>query len=193
MASNTKPSKREAILQAMLQVVTERGLHDAPMSLVVERSGASAGVIYHHFASKDAIIEALFHRVRQHKIQSVLAFYSPGMEPREAFLQFGVNVYRFYRDHPREVRFLQQVEVAGLSCCADGEAESALAASFERCFRRQSEGGVLKNWPKSVLEEVTVGLVERLAALPEDMSEDMLREVGLHVWKAVCAKKESKH
>lgn len=188
VTSNPRPSKREAILQAMLDVVTERGLHDAPMSLVMERSGASAGVIYHHFASKDAILEALFHRIRGSKMESVLAFYSPEMEPREAFLRFGVNIYRFYRDHPREVRFLQQVEVAGLPCCAAGEPYSEVAAGFERCFRRQSEGGVLRDWPQAVLEEVTVGLVEHLAALPDDVSEEMLREVGLHIWEAVRAK-----
>ena len=187
MAQNVKPSKREAILQAMLDVVTERGLHDAPMSLVAERSGASAGVIYHHFASKDAIIEALFERVRRHKVESVLAFYKPGMEPREAFLQFGLNIFRFYRDYPREVRFLKQVEIAALPCCAEEEPYGEVAADFERCFRRQSEGGLLRNWPKPVLEEVTVGLVERLAALPDDVSEDMLREVGLHIWEAVRA------
>ncbi len=54
-----KPSKREAIPLAMLEIVTERSLHEASMSLVMERSGASAGVIYHHFASKEAILEAV--------------------------------------------------------------------------------------------------------------------------------------
>jgi TetR/AcrR family transcriptional regulator, repressor of fatR-cypB operon len=29
--------KREAILQAMLELVAERGFHDAPMSLVAKR------------------------------------------------------------------------------------------------------------------------------------------------------------
>ena len=182
-----KSSKRAAILHAMLEIVAERGLHEASMSLVMERSGASAGVIYHHFASKEAILKAVFDQVRRLKVERMLAFYTPGMEPREAFLQFGIHAYRFYRDHPREVRFLRQVTVAGLSCCTEEGAYSEVAADFERCFQRQSEGGVLKNWPKPVLEEVTVGLVERLAALPEDVSEAMLREVGSHIWEAVKA------
>lgn len=41
MRSANKPGKREAILDAMLDVVVERGFHDAPMSLIAERSGAS--------------------------------------------------------------------------------------------------------------------------------------------------------
>ena len=46
-----KSSKRDAILD----IAAERGFQDAPMSLVAERSGASAGVIYHHFASKKRV------------------------------------------------------------------------------------------------------------------------------------------
>jgi len=59
MVPKPKPSKRDAILDAMLDIVVERGFHDAPMSLVAERSGASTGVIYHHFASKEKIIQVL--------------------------------------------------------------------------------------------------------------------------------------
>jgi hypothetical protein len=33
MASKTKPSKRDVILDARLDVVVERGFHEAPMSL----------------------------------------------------------------------------------------------------------------------------------------------------------------
>jgi TetR/AcrR family transcriptional regulator, repressor of fatR-cypB operon len=36
--------KREAILQAMLELVAERGFHDAPMSLVAKRANTSAGI-----------------------------------------------------------------------------------------------------------------------------------------------------
>ena len=53
MARKPQANKREAILNAMLDVVAERGFHEAPMSLVSERSGASAGVIYHHFENKE--------------------------------------------------------------------------------------------------------------------------------------------
>jgi AcrR family transcriptional regulator len=47
MESKTKPSKRDAILDAMLDVVVERGFHEAPMSLIGERSNTSAGLSYH--------------------------------------------------------------------------------------------------------------------------------------------------
>ena len=70
MASKTKPNKRDAILDAMLDVVVERGFHEAPMSIIAERSNTSAGLIYHHFASKEAIIRALYERIYALKMAS---------------------------------------------------------------------------------------------------------------------------
>src|ERR1700727_2362371 len=82
-----KPTKRDAILNAMLDIVVERGFHDAPMSLVAERSGASAGVIYHYFPSKEAIIQALYERIRALKRASLLEGFSLDQDPRDTFIQ----------------------------------------------------------------------------------------------------------
>jgi len=44
----------------MHDIVVERGFHDALMSLIAQRSGASARVIYYYFSSKEEIIHALY-------------------------------------------------------------------------------------------------------------------------------------
>jgi AcrR family transcriptional regulator len=57
---SVKQTRREEILEAMLELVVERGINDAPMSELAKRSGASAGIIYHYFANKDDIINQLY-------------------------------------------------------------------------------------------------------------------------------------
>ncbi len=186
---STKPSKRDAILDAMLDVVVERGFHDAPMSLIAERSGASAGVIYHHFASKSEIIQALYEKVLTLQRASFFAGYSPQMEAREAFIHVWLNGYRFYRKRHREMRFLEQCENAGFACPpAEGSPDAQAAAEFEQRFRSRSQGGVLNEWPKEVLREVTVGLVVRLARQPRKIPEPVLRDIAEKIWEAVRAK-----
>ena len=182
VSKKTKPTKRDVILNAMLDVVVERGFHDAPMSLIAERSGASAGVIYHHFASKDEIIRALYVRVHALKEAALLEGYSPEMEAREVFLQVWANAYRFYRTHAREMRCLEQYESAGFVCT-----EEHRGAELRQRFRRRSQGGILQDWPDAVLEEMTLGLVERLARQPQRLSPAVLREVAERVWEAVLA------
>jgi len=187
--TKTKPNKRDAILNAMLDVVVERGFHEAPMSLIAERAGASAGVIYHYFASKEEIIQALYERVRELKRASLLEGYSPGMDAKEAFLHVATNSYHFYRKHLREMRFLEQYETAGFICQPDKNVKPGKEQSeFERLFISRSKGGVLNDWPPEVIHELTLGLVTRLAKQPRKLTPGVLREVAEKVWETVKAK-----
>jgi TetR/AcrR family transcriptional regulator, repressor of fatR-cypB operon len=188
MASKTKPSKREAILDAMMDVVVERGFHEAPMSLIAERSSTSAGLIYHHFASKEEIIQALYERIYKLKMASFLHGFTPEMDPQQAFVLGCERMYLFYRSHQKEMRFLEQYKNAGFACQPELSAVDQRVAAFLQRFSNRSQGGVLNEWPADVLQEVTVGLIERLARLPRKVSTAVLREVAESLWEQVRAK-----
>jgi len=186
MPTKVKLGKREAILNAMLDVVVERGFHEAPMSLIAERSGASAGVIYHYFASKEEIIQALYERVRELKRASLLEGYSPDMDAREAHMRVWTNAYYFYREHHRELRFLDQYETAGFVCPPEKDARPGKERTeFERRFRSRSKGGVLDDLPPEVLQELTLGLAARLAKQPRKLSSDVLQRIADKVWESI--------
>ena len=189
MAAKIKPSKRDAILDAMLDIVVERGFHDAPMSLVAQRSGASTGVIYHYFASKEAIIQALYERINALKRDSILEGFSLEQDPRETFILGCLNVYSFYRKHKREMRFYEQYSHAGFPCITDTTKLDERAAAFAHRFSNVSRGGVLNEWPTPVLNELTTNLVVRLAGLPQKLPESLLREIADGMWQMVKAKK----
>lgn len=186
--SKAKPTRRDVILDAMLDVVVERGFHEAPMSLIEKRSGASAGVIYHHFASKEEIIQALYERVRALKRASLLEGYSPDMDAKDALIQVWTNTYHFYRKHLRELRFLDQYETAGFHCRPDKNSNADQERTeFERRFRSRSKGGVLNELPREVIEELTLGLAARLAKQPRKLTPRVLRNVAEKVWESVRA------
>jgi TetR/AcrR family transcriptional regulator, repressor of fatR-cypB operon len=184
MPSRKKGNKRDAILDAMLDVVVERGFHEAPMSLIAERSGASTGVIYHHFASKEEIIQAVYDRTCSLKTEGFLKGYSPEMNAKEAFLHVWANCYDFYRKHPREMRFMEQYALAGFPRVAE---PAAAEHEFFRRFQGRAKGGVLKDWPTEILQEMTLGLVARLASSPKKWKPATLREVAEKTWESVKA------
>jgi AcrR family transcriptional regulator len=177
-----KPPKRDAILNAMLDIVVERGFHDAPMSLVAERSGASAGVIYHYFRSKEEIIQALHIRIIALKRATLLTGYSPQMDNKAAFIHLGLNAYSFYHQHQREMRFLEQYASAGFVPTPEDNLQDADLKAFQRRFSSRKKGGILNDWPPEVLQEMTLGLIERLARQPRKLSPAVLREVTEKLW-----------
>jgi AcrR family transcriptional regulator len=182
-----KPTKRDAILDAMLDLIVERGFHDAPMSLVAERSGASAGVIYHYFSSKDEIIQALYERVHAIKHASLLEGYAPEMDDKSAALHLFMNAYNFYHRHQREMRFLEQYGSAGFTPACEDSSMDANAIAFQRRFSTKKQGGVLKDWPQQVLQEMGIGLIERLARQPRRLSPAVLHEIAERLWDLVKA------
>jgi AcrR family transcriptional regulator len=194
LAILAKPDKREAILEAMLDLIVERGFHDAPMSVLAKRSGASPGVIYHYFPSKDHLIHALYLRIKSIKHQSLFASCSPGMDPHDAFVQVWTNAYRFYREHIRETRFLDQYENSPYNCAPNSPHNTApepvtkadaLTAEFMKLFRSRKRGGLLNDLPPDVIQELTLGLASRLAKKPRPLSRATLSQVAETAWKSI--------
>jgi AcrR family transcriptional regulator len=181
--------KREAILQAMLELVAERGFHDAPMSLVAKRAGASAGIIYHYFPSKDELIRELYFHVKAKMGVVLLEGQVAGMSEERAFKQIWINAYRFYRSHQQEMRFLDQYECLP-SCDTPSDAEILASrdqnfAQLMKLFRRKSAGGPLKNLPMEALGDLSFGVAARLAKRAKALKKEELEEIAAACWRAV--------
>jgi AcrR family transcriptional regulator len=184
-----KIDKREAILKAMLDLIVERGFHDAPMSVLAKRSGASPGVIYHYFPSKDDLIRAVYERVKSIKYEVFFDGYSEKMPPREALLRIWLNAYRFYHTHLRETRFLDQY-LNSPYCRADAEMANRQvhpeAAQILKWLRPKRKGGILKDLPLEAIEGMTLGLAASLAKTPKTFSAATLQGIAETVWQAIA-------
>jgi AcrR family transcriptional regulator len=65
VAAASSPTRRRAttperVLAAALELFTEQGLVATSIEEICQRSGASVGSVYHHFASKEGIAAALY-------------------------------------------------------------------------------------------------------------------------------------
>ena len=181
--------KREAILQAMLELVAERGFHDAPMSLVAKRAGTSAGIIYHYFPSKDELIRALYLHVKGKMGKFLAEGQIAGMPADQAFRRVWMNAYRFYRTHQQEMKFLDQYENSPY-CGGSSEVEALVRqdqnfALLVNLFRPKSAGGLLKDLPLEALWELSVGVAARLAKRAKPLKTNILEEIAASSWNAV--------
>lgn len=159
--------KREAILQAALELVAERGLHDTPMSLIAQRAGASAGTIYHYFTDKDDLIHAVYRSVKI-AVNRVLGAGNVAALPHEqAFQQMWLNTYHFYRTHQMEAWFLDQYENSPyyhphFPAEEEQQAEEYLP-ELARLYLNDFGQPVTKDLPPDVLYELSIGVAVRLA------------------------------
>ena len=106
----SKLDKREAILQATLEVMAEYGFDNAPMSLISKRSKASPGIIYHYFESKEVLVETVYNRIYGKSLGAFALVDDPTKPLPQRFQILWMSVFRYCFEHPLEIAFLDQYE-----------------------------------------------------------------------------------
>jgi AcrR family transcriptional regulator len=100
-------STKDKILEAMLDVVAENGIEGASMSLIVKRSKVSAGSIYHHFQSKDEILEELYSVLKQQMGMALMEKISAKDSYKDKFEKYWKNLFEFYSQNEKKFKVLE--------------------------------------------------------------------------------------
>src|SRR5262249_27272586 len=103
----TVPDKRDAILGAALELFAERGFHGTTVPEVARRAGVAAGTVYLYFASKEALVNALFQEWKSKLFASLMQDFPAGGTPREQFQAVWRRLGAFATEHPRAFAFLE--------------------------------------------------------------------------------------
>ena len=99
--------KAEAILAAALSLFVEKGFHGTSVPSVAERAGVAAGTIYHYFAGKEALVNALYKRWKTQIAHRVTVDFPSERPPREQFRTIWERMAEFALAHPLELAFLE--------------------------------------------------------------------------------------
>jgi AcrR family transcriptional regulator len=102
--------KRENILDATLQLVTEQGLYDTPMSQVAKKAKVAAGTIYHYFENKEQLILELYHHAKEKMGEALVREHRLDSTYQERFAMYWRDLFRFYLQNERIFKFLEQFD-----------------------------------------------------------------------------------
>ncbi len=207
-----KRDKREAILQAALELIAEHGFQHTPMSLISKRSKASAGIIYHYFESKDDLLQSLYLRIKGDMSRAWLGADDPQQPLAKRFQSLWLVIFRYCLAHPQEMAFVEQYESlpiakqqeAGLrneartlddlladlrtqdlvkDLSLEGKALYGLIADL----RTQD---LIKDLPLEVIGEFTLGVALKLARQSSagllSLDETTLTEIARACWDAIA-------
>ncbi len=99
--------RRQRIIRAALRVFAEHGLHGTPVPPIASEAGVGVGTLYRYFASKEALINAVFRDSKQ-RLQERLLDGLDLMHPSRAlFDQLWARLTAFARDEPDTFQFLE--------------------------------------------------------------------------------------
>lgn len=149
---HSKPmDRKKAILDAALELFSERGFHGTTVAMIADRAGVGAGTIYRYFADKGDLVNALFQHWKRNMADALLSDLPTDAPPRELFHELWHRFARFSGDNPLVLRFLEFHYHASYL----NEASRALTGRFHDHFLALLDD--LRN--KQAIKDVPSGLV----------------------------------
>ena len=161
------------------------------MSLISKRAGVSAGGIYHHFESKEDLLQTLYWRIKGEMIRAIVAADDPSGPLAKRFQTLWLSIFRYGLAHRQEMVFLEQYESVPLQttveACNDALREEQTLNRLIVDLRAQE---LIKDLPLVIMSELTYGMALKLAkqvhAGQVRLDDATLTEIAKACWDAIA-------
>ena len=188
MARQKSDQKREAILEAAINVIAEQGL-GAPTAAISKRAAVAHGSLFNYFATKNVLLNAVYMELTSELTDLVLEGLPKSAEVRRQLRHLWLRWTNWGVSNPKKWRTLAQLIVSDEISQASQSAAWEYTAVPIEVFRRASATGILRNQPADFVH----GIAEALASATIDfMIKDPARaeaycNAGFQtLWKALA-------
>ena len=113
--------KQQAICDAAIRLITERGFADTSMSKIARAANVSPATIYVYFENKEQLINKIYLTVKQEMSGALLQGVKANQTVAKAFKVIWKNFYHFAMKNPMRFAFTEQFANSPLveSCRAE--------------------------------------------------------------------------
>ncbi len=151
--------KRSEIMQAALQLLTEKGFDRVPMPMIADRAHVAVGTIYIYFTSKDALITELFSDLEKDIWQTMQKSRTADGSIRNNFLNLTRTMVKYLTANPLHFRYMEQYfnSPFGISLRRDmifGKLDRP--DIFLNTFKEGISQNILKDLPLGVLFSLSI-------------------------------------
>ena len=181
--------KRQAVLDAALELIVEFGFHGAAMSKVAKRAGVSAGIIYHYFKNKDDLISQLYIEVKQRVAKALMKTLNTDLPLRTQIQGICREMFTYNLTHQKEAKFIEQYYSSPyFTGEVDGKCLEFFAPVIE-IFDRAVAEKIIKDLPRQVYQtfivDVANGLAKKQAIGVLELTDDLINQVINATWEAL--------
>jgi AcrR family transcriptional regulator len=157
-----KIDKRQAILDAALELCAEHGFHGAPISMIAVRAGVGVGTIYRYFKDKDELLLELIRALHSRVRAELYAGYPQQQPVRGRFLYLFSRLLRFFITNPVEFRYMEQFHYSPYGVAFQAEMAKEIN-NIQALLIEGREQQIIKDAPLPLLEAIAFGPIVALA------------------------------
>lgn len=182
--------KRQRLLAAALELFEKRGFDGVAVPEIAAKAGVAVGTVYRYFATKEALVNALYQHWKAVYNAVVLAPLPAGLLARDRFTTYWERMTGFARARPQVVRFLDLHHHAAY-LDPESKALSQVSRDAVEVFVREArkEGAIRALDPIMVvalLWGAVTGLVKFASLDALDFDARMAAEMEDALWRAIA-------
>ncbi|WP_196885005.1 TetR/AcrR family transcriptional regulator [Aureivirga sp. CE67] len=184
--------KREALLNATLELINNQGFHDAPMSKIAKMAGVSVGTTYVYFENKQDLVNKLYIETKENFSYYAFENYSEEMNIKEGFALVWKNIVQYKLNFKKHGNFLAQCDNSPMIDKESREAGLKHIEPLLKLWERGQEEGVIKKVSLYILYAYSIQPISILIKMSErdgfEMDEKLLNDMYRTVWDAIKEK-----
>ena len=181
--------KQEAILDATLELIGERGFHGTPMSAIAEKAGVGAGTIYRYYESKEELINALYIREKQAINALVLEGYSEELSARDAVGLIFRNAISARAGQSARFRFLDQYYNSPFIGDDSRRIREQLMSEYVEIIERGVRDGEIRDLPRPAVMAMIFGPLAQLVNASQlkdvTLDDELIEQVLDAIWRGI--------
>ena len=182
--------RRDAILAAALRCFVERGFHGTAIPVIAARARISPGTIYHYFANKDALVNALYRKWKGEVARRVFAAFPQVAPPREQFAVLWREMVAFAREQPTAFAFVEFHHHASYLDAESQSIDRELKQFGAMMVKRAQGEGLLKPVAPELLMELVFGAFNGVVRAHQEgrveLTDERFAAVEAACWDAVA-------
>ena len=146
-----------------LQLIKSNGIQGASMADISSVSGVAVGTIYHHFDSRESLIDALRAQVAEQLAQALSAGIQSKGTPKDKIMGLWNNAWAFFVKNQLAASFLDQYATTALGATANGMLKSKELAGVNDLLKDAiKQGKVRKVEPELLFEWMMAAILTTL-------------------------------
>lgn len=147
-------NKREALLKSALKLFVAKGFYNTPTSLITKEANVATGTLFHHFSSKEELINALYLECKKSMMEAVTVNFSSSQTIKEKIRLVWENMLNWTQENSDEFLFLQQIQNDTLISQSTLREAESLFAPLTNLLNEAIQDHVIKDLPLDLLGEV---------------------------------------
>lgn len=154
--------KREAILEASLELFSDRGFHGTSVALIAEKAKVGSGTIYRYFKDKEVLVNELYQMHKKNMAEAILSGLDHSLPPRQFFHQIWQRMLEFSKKYPKILMFLEFHHHSAYLDEESRKLEQYFHKQFHDLFEYYRSAQITKDVAPEILLSVVTGSFLRL-------------------------------